>query len=611
MQFHWDRYGPKNEQSSDWIRVAQGSAGGSFGSINTPRIGEEVLIDFINGDSDRPIVIGRLYNSANPPPWGYPQAAKQSGIKSKSFNSPLENYNELMFNDDAGFELVNLQAQRDLNSLVKNDERRHVNRDRTTTIDKDETITVHGQRTEVVDRDEHITIHQNRTEVVDKDETITIHQNRKERVDENETLDIGGNRTETVHKSEQVTIKGNRDKTINGNDTLTVNKNRKETINKSRSLNVDKNNTELVKMAKSVTVGLAYATQVGTIMNTAVGVMQTEQVGRIKKTFVGKSYSISVGDKFEISVGSSKITMTEDSISITGKTILVGAENKNVLIGKDVLINPQGAVDESEPDYLNDDPPEYDENGDPILGSDNGHINRTKTNADFAKETAMMNGRFSDIAGKLNLVFKVNDKGHNIVCIPFGNEDCKPRANERYATKTEASEGMKNLAMDVMPIPGGKGFQVVAKKTGQVIGNFKDAKSARKAVEDAKVRNNNQIDDDLGNKPLGGAHRANQYSHNWQKASLKDARKKFAGGNPKVTHTKSGKIIHENRNTGVQVVYDREGDYFTVIDTSIKGKRKYLDLNGNVPNNKTLPNGKKAGRSPSEYREVTHFKVER
>ena len=249
-----------------------------------------------------------------------------------------------MFNDDASFEPVNLQVQRDLNSLVKNDERRHVNRDHTTTIDKDETVTVHGQRTEVVDLDETITIHQNRTEVVDKDETITIHNNRKERVDDNETVDIGGNRTETVHKSEQITIKGNRDKTINGNDSLTVNKDHKETVNKSRSLKVDKNNTELVKMAKSVTVGLAYATQVGTVMNTAVGIMQAEQVGAIKKTLVGKSYTISAGDKFEISVGSSKITMTEDSISITAKTILVGAENKNVLIGKDVLINPPGAV---------------------------------------------------------------------------------------------------------------------------------------------------------------------------------------------------------------------------------------------------------------------------
>ncbi len=122
LQFHWDRYGPMNEKSSDWIRVIQGSAGGSFGSINTPRIGEEVLVDFINGDSDRPIVVGRLYNSSNPPPWGFPAAAKKSGIKSKSFNSPLSNFNELMFDDTEWKELVNFQAQRDLTSLIKHDE---------------------------------------------------------------------------------------------------------------------------------------------------------------------------------------------------------------------------------------------------------------------------------------------------------------------------------------------------------------------------------------------------------------------------------------------------------------------------------------------------------
>ncbi|MGP5790225.1 bacteriophage T4 gp5 trimerisation domain-containing protein [Psychrobacter celer] len=265
-------------------------------------------------------------------------------MKSKSFNSPLDNYNELMFNDDAGFELVNLQAQRDLNSLVKNDERRHVNRDRTTTIDKDETITVHGQRTEVVDKDETITIHQNRTEIVDKDETITIHKNRQERVDLNETLDIGGNRTETVHKSEQILIKGNRDKTVKGNDTLTVNKDRKETVNKSRSLTVDRTNTEFVKLGKSVTVGLGYATQVGTIMNTAVGIMQTEQIGRIKKSFVGKSYSITAGDEFKITVGKSSLVMNADgSIIITGSSIVTQAEKENKVIGKDVLINPPGA----------------------------------------------------------------------------------------------------------------------------------------------------------------------------------------------------------------------------------------------------------------------------
>nr|WP_201587214.1 hypothetical protein [Psychrobacter sp. HII-4] len=199
-----------------------------------------------------------------------------------------------MFNDDAGFELVNLQAQRDLNSLVKNDERRH--------------------------------------------------NNRKERVDLNETIDIGGNRDETVHKSEQILIKGNRDKTVKGNDTLTVNKDRKETVNKSRSLTVDKTNTEFVKLGKSVTVGLGYATQVGTIMNTAVGIMQTEQVGRIKKTFVGKSYSITAGDEFKITVGKSSLVMNADgSIIITGSSIITQAEKENKVIGKDVLINPPGA----------------------------------------------------------------------------------------------------------------------------------------------------------------------------------------------------------------------------------------------------------------------------
>lgn len=84
----------------------------NFGSVNIPRIGEEVLVDFINGDIDRPVVSGRLYNVANQPPWGYPASAKKSGIKSKSFNSPIENFNEFMFDDTAGAELVNFQAQK-------------------------------------------------------------------------------------------------------------------------------------------------------------------------------------------------------------------------------------------------------------------------------------------------------------------------------------------------------------------------------------------------------------------------------------------------------------------------------------------------------------------
>ena len=332
VQFHWDRYGPKNEKSSDWIRVAQGSAGGSFGSINTPRIGEEVLIDFINGDSDRPIVIGRLYNSANPPPWGYPQAAKQSGIKSKSFNSPLENYNELMFNDDAGFELVNLQAQRDLNSLVKNDERRHVNRDRTTTIDNDETVTVHGKRTEVVDKDEHITIHQNRTEVVDKDETITIHQNRKERVDENETIDIGGNRTETVKKNEQIDVSGKRKLSVKKNQSITVNGMQTETVRLASIQNVG--------LAKMTNVGAGYSINVAGFTSIVTGAKRNDTTAQTHEMSAGKDFIIKAGNVIELTVGKSVLRMDkEGKVTIQGTEFVFEATGPVQITGKDVDLN--------------------------------------------------------------------------------------------------------------------------------------------------------------------------------------------------------------------------------------------------------------------------------
>lgn len=363
LQFHWDRYGPNNEMSSDWVRVIQASAGMGFGSINTPRIGEEVLVHFIGGHPDRPIVIGRLYNSDNTPPWGFPAAAKQSGIKSKSFNSPLENFNEMMFDDTQGNELVNFQAQKDLTSLVKNDETRTVNHDRTTTIDNDETVTVHGNRTETVDKDETITIHQNRTETVDKDETITIHENRKERVDKDETISIGGSRSEVVEGDEKIDIQGSRDKIVQKNDTLTVKQNQKHTINKNKSLTVNKNSTETVKIAKSVTVGTVYATQVGTVMNTAVGMMQAEEIGMIKKTMVGKSYGIAVGEQFQIKVGDSSLILNSDgSIVLQGKSILIQAEKDNTLIGNDVHINPEGVWAKDDDESKHGTVEEYDEN---------------------------------------------------------------------------------------------------------------------------------------------------------------------------------------------------------------------------------------------------------
>ena len=340
VQFHWDRYGANNEKSSDWIRVAQGSAGGSFGSINTPRIGEEVLIDFINGDSDRPIVIGRLYNSANPPPWGYPQAAKQSGIKSKSFNSPLENYNELMFNDDAGFELVNLQAQRDLNSLVKNDETRTVNRDRTTTIDKDETVTVHGKRTETVDLDETITIHQNRTETVDQNETITIKGNRTETVTGTEAISITGDRTKTLSANETVNVTGNRTESVTGNETVSVTGNQNISVSQNKSESVSQNRSITVSQNQTDAVSLNHSHSVGQNLSQDVGQNHSISIGQNLSISVGASCQINVADQLVISVGAASLVLdSSGAIKLIGSVIDIDASTNVHTTAPDVNIN--------------------------------------------------------------------------------------------------------------------------------------------------------------------------------------------------------------------------------------------------------------------------------
>jgi type VI secretion system secreted protein VgrG len=139
VQFHWDRLGGRDENSSCFVRVSQSWAGAGWGFIQIPRIGQEVVVDFIEGDPDRPIITGRVYNAAEMPPYGLPGSATQSGWKSNS--SPGGGgYNELMFEDKAGEELVNFQAQKDHALLVKNDRSKLVQHDQSDRIDNNASI---------------------------------------------------------------------------------------------------------------------------------------------------------------------------------------------------------------------------------------------------------------------------------------------------------------------------------------------------------------------------------------------------------------------------------------------------------------------------------------
>src|SRR5271169_203809 len=205
VQFHWDREGKKNENSSCWVRVSHPWAGQGWGAVSIPRIGQEVVVDFLEGDPDQPIIVGRVYNAGQMPPFGMPGGAVVSGIKSNSTKGG-GGYNEISLNDTKGTELINIHAQFDQQKKVEHDER----------------VNVGNDRTESVGHDEKITIGNDRTEKVGVNESITIGSNRTEKVGSNETISIGSNRTETVGSNESITVALTRTRMVGVNESVNV-----------------------------------------------------------------------------------------------------------------------------------------------------------------------------------------------------------------------------------------------------------------------------------------------------------------------------------------------------------------------------------------------------
>ncbi|WP_275629648.1 type VI secretion system Vgr family protein [Pseudomonas sp. 273] len=145
LQFHWDRYGQRDDKSSCWVRVAQAWASGGFGSIQIPRVGDEVVVSFLDGNPDRPLVTGSLYNSQNMPPWSLPENKTQSGFLTRSTKSGAAAANFIRFEDKQGAEQVIIHAERFMDTEVELDETHSVGNNRS--------ITVGGTHTETIKKD--------------------------------------------------------------------------------------------------------------------------------------------------------------------------------------------------------------------------------------------------------------------------------------------------------------------------------------------------------------------------------------------------------------------------------------------------------------------------
>ncbi len=204
VQFHWDRFGKNDENSSCWVRVAQVWAGKNWGAIHIPRMGQEVIVDFLEGDPDQPIVTGRVYNADNMPPYALPDNQTQSGIKSRSTKEGApDNFNEIRFEDKKGAEELYIHAERNFTRIVENDDSLKVG---FSDKDKgDQTIDIHNNQV--------VTVGNSKSD--DGSQTIAIHNNQVLTVGNSESDD--GSQTITVWKDRTITLE-------TGNDALTVSK---------------------------------------------------------------------------------------------------------------------------------------------------------------------------------------------------------------------------------------------------------------------------------------------------------------------------------------------------------------------------------------------------
>ncbi|MBX9448137.1 type VI secretion system Vgr family protein [Dickeya chrysanthemi] len=183
LQFPWDRYGASDDQSSCWVRVSQGWAGGQYGLIAIPRIGHEVVVSFLEGDPDQPIVTGRTFHATNPSPYPLPANKTRTSLRTRTHKGA--GFNELCFEDQAGQEEVFIHAQKDMNTVVLNN--------RSTSVNASHTENVGGDQTVVVQHNQTVSVKENQVTEIQGEQTVAVTRNRNTTVDDNESLQVKNN----------------------------------------------------------------------------------------------------------------------------------------------------------------------------------------------------------------------------------------------------------------------------------------------------------------------------------------------------------------------------------------------------------------------------------
>ncbi len=314
VQFHWDREGGNDENSSCWMRVSHPTAGKGWGAVQIPRIGQEVIVDFLEGDPDHPIITGRVYNANSMPPYELPGQGMVAGMKSNSTPGG-GGYNEMIMDDTKGNELIRIHGQYNMD----------------TTIQHDLTETVLNNRTRNVSVDESVTVGNN--------QTITVGVNQSTSVGSNQSISVGSNKSENVGVAKSTTIGAAYQVTVGAAMNETIGAAKAEEIGANKSVNVGVDSSENVGRNKSMDAGKDISLKSGKKMNLDAG--DDYQVKG------GKKGVIDIADELTIKCGSAQIVMKKNGdIKISGKKIEISAM-------QDVKVNGMNITAEAQVKVLN------------------------------------------------------------------------------------------------------------------------------------------------------------------------------------------------------------------------------------------------------------------
>ncbi|MCH9685745.1 MAG: type VI secretion system tip protein VgrG, partial [Deltaproteobacteria bacterium] len=331
VRFHWDRETPQDDTSSCWVRVAQSWAGPSYGVMFIPRVGMEVVVDFLDGNPDRPLVVGCVYNGANPPPYDLPASKTKSTIKTTSSEGG-EGFNEFRLEDAKGSEEVFLHAQKDFNEKVLNNH--------STSVTANQTNSVGGSQSESVGGNQSMTVTGKRTKHVKKTETNTVDEKRETKLGADDILETKGLTKQklisglqqtvtqfaklTLSDLYQIDVKGQQKITVDGTSSLSVTNTHDAMATNHFAIGQGKSGTDAALVLEGKSAAMNALTKITLAAKTDQAAIELKNDGKL---------AISAATEISISVGGSTIVLDAKGVSVGGTKVgLTGGKAGSVTL---------------------------------------------------------------------------------------------------------------------------------------------------------------------------------------------------------------------------------------------------------------------------------------